>query len=321
MPTLGNHAVLRRVLDGYERQTAAVHRFEVIVVADREEPRIDAVTDAASGRSYRVRVLRGELPGASANRNAGWRAADAPIILFADSDTIPTRDLIAEHLRWHDRIPAAEVGVLGLVRWARGVEVTPFMRWLEYGVQFDYKSIPGTEASWAHFYSSNASVKRAMLERVGGYDDRRLPYGYEDLDWGYRAREHGLRLMFNRRAVVDHWRTMTIENWQTRAPRLAASEWEFCRLHPDVAPWFLNKFREAASHPHARGRAARLTRFVPRRTPWLGEWIWTRADLYWRQQIAPDFIAAWDAIAAGARPVVEPAAAVVAERGGQADAS
>jgi Glycosyltransferase like family 2 len=312
--TLGNYGVLRRVLDGYERQDAPIGSFEVLVVSDRAEPDPAAVEQAIGKRPYPVQRLAGRVPGLSANRNAGWTAARAPIALFTDNDTIPVSRLVSEHLSWHLRFPAEEVAVVGLVRWADGLEVTPFMRWLEDGVQFDFNSIPGEEASWAHLYGANSSIKRRLLERVGGYDEERLPYGYEDLDWGYRARGYGLRVMLNRAAVVEHWRPMTIENWQARAPRLALSEWQFCQLHPDVQPWFQRMFADAAARPSGGRRSASLARFVPRNAPWVGQFVWDRAGLHWRQQIAPHFLRAWEAIASGEPPELQPAASVLAER-------
>jgi GT2 family glycosyltransferase len=314
VPTLGNHAVLARVLDGFASQRAEPGSFEVVVVADCAETAPERVRDAVAERPYPVRLLTGRREGASANRNTGWEAARAPLVLFTDNDTIPTPRLVAEHLDWHLRHPEHEVAVVGPVRWASGLKVTPFMRWLEHGVQFDFDSIHGTEASWSHLYSSNASVTRRLLERVGGFDEERLPYGYEDLDWGYRARAHGLRVLFNRAAVVDHWRVMTVADWQARAPRLATSEWRFCALHPEVPPWFHRMFAEAVALPAGGQRSAAMTRLVPLRTPWLGRWVWARAGLYWRQQIAPPFLAAWDAAAAGSPPSLQPAASALAER-------
>src|SRR5205085_3824209 len=120
-------------------------------------------------------------PGLSANRNAGWTAAQAEIVLFTDNDTIPVPELVAEHLASHAQHARDEVAVAGAVRWARGLKVTPFMRWVEEGLQFDFGSITGERASWAHLYGANASVKRRLLEQVGGYDEERLPYLYEDL--------------------------------------------------------------------------------------------------------------------------------------------
>jgi GT2 family glycosyltransferase len=191
------------------------------------------------------------------------------------------------------------------------------MRWLDDGVQFHFGALEGDEASWAHLYGANSSIKRRFLERVGGYDEERLPYLYEDIDWGYRAREHGLRVLYNRRAIVDHWRPMSLDVWKSRAPMLAATEWQFCQMHPDVAPWFHQKFSDAISRPRARGRGAALARFVPKWLPWLGEKVWFNADVYWRQQIAPHFLTSWDAALAGAPGSVQPDVAVLlAERSG-----
>jgi GT2 family glycosyltransferase len=312
--TLGNHAGLHQVLDGYTRQDAATGTFEVLVVTDRAEPDPAAVDSAIGTRSYPVTRLTGPVPGLSANRNAGWRAARAPVVLFTDNDTVPVPQLVTEHLDWHGRFPQEGTVITGLVRWARGVKITPFMKWLDHGIQFDFHSIHSTEATWAHVYGANSSIKRTFLERVGGYDEARLPYGYEDLDWGYRAREHGLRVMLNRRAIVDHWRTMTVEQWQTRAVRLAASEWSFCELHPEIPPWFHTKFSEAMAAPAQSALAPALARFVPQSTPWLGRRVWSRADLYWRQQIAPSFLATWSEMERGHAPALAPGVSALMER-------
>jgi GT2 family glycosyltransferase len=317
IPTLGNHAVLRRVLDGYDRQTVDPSRFELVVVADQAEPDPDAIDAMLAGRRYDARRLRGTVPGASANRNVGWRAARAPLVLFTDDDTIPVPRLVAEHLDWHARFPAAEFAVLGHIRWAKGISVTPFMKWLDRSVQFDYPSIHGTDATWAHLYSANSSLKRTLLERVGGYDEVRFPYGYEDLDLGYRADRLGLQVKYNRRAIVDHWRTMTVENWQVRAPRLARSERAFCEAYPEIEPYFHAMLMEVAGRPPGGRKAARAARFVPLRTPWIGALVWRTASIHWRQQIAPYFLREWDRIAAGEASGVASAAAALAERGSE----
>ena len=314
LSTLGNHPVLRRVLDGYERQDAPAGSFELIVVADLKEPDVAAVDEVVGERPYPVRRLTGHYPGLSANRNTGWQAARAPIVMFTDNDTIPVRRLVSEHLDSHRRHPDDEVAVSGHVRWAKGIEVTPFMKWLDRGVQFDFKAVRGEEGHWAQLYGANSSIKKRFLERVGGYDEQRLPYLYEDIDWGYRAREHDLRVIYNRRAIVDHWRPMSVEVWQARAPMLAAAEWQFTQMHPDVAPWFWRMFDDAARHPPSGSKARRLARFVPPWVPLLGPLVWRRADLQWRQAIAPHFLVAWEKAAAGelsSQPDVE---ALLSER-------
>jgi GT2 family glycosyltransferase len=290
--TLGNHEGLRRVLEGYADQTES--GFELLICTDFAEPDPDAVTAAIGERPYPVRTVPAELPGASASRNAGWRAASAPLVAFADNDTIPEPDWVAEHLAWHREHPAEEVGVLGLVRWADEVEVTPFMRWLDHGIQFDYPHIEGIDAGWERLYSANVSFKRAFVERVGGFDEVHFPYGYEDLDLGYRLNQIGLRLLFNRTAVAQHLRAFDLDFYERRVRRIAFAEREFVRLHPDVEPFFFNLFSAAIDASPASGRGRALIGRVARSTPLLGARAWASVDLYYRQQLAPAFLEAWE---------------------------
>jgi len=296
IPTLGSYGTLARVLDGFARQDARPGSFEVVLVVDAAEPDPPAVAEAVGARSFPLRRLTGSIPGASANRNAGWRAARAPLVLFCDNDTIPVARNVSEHLAWHRRHPAEEVCVLGHVRWAPELAVTTFMRWLDRGMQFDFGSIAGAEATWGHFYTANASVKRTFLERVGGFDSERLPYPYEDTDWAYRASRLGLRVLYDRRAVVDHLRTMDLEFWKQRAHRVARAEHQFSRLHPELPPWYHGVFSHALTLPRPRGRGLRLAPYVPPWVPWLGPRVWYSVDVTYKQALAPPFLAAWDEI-------------------------
>jgi GT2 family glycosyltransferase len=304
--TLGNYPTLQRVLDGYSHQKAPRASFDVLVVTDAADPQPDAVERAIGVRPFPVRRITGPVPGLSANRNAGMRAADAPLILLTDNDTIPVPRLISEHLRWHARYPEEECGVLGRVRWARELEVTTFMRWLDTGIQFDFANIKGVEAGWGRFVGANVSLKRSFASRVGDFDQEHFPYGYEDTDWAYRAGKLGFRLFYNRRAVVDHVRPMTLEFWKKRARRVAVAEHTFLRVHPEMAPWFHGLFSEAAAKPAVRGRGVGLAPFVPRRVPWLGARVWQSIDTFYKQTLAPNFLSAWDEADKGGDRVAQP---------------
>jgi hypothetical protein len=87
---------------------------------------------------------------------------------------------------------------------------------------------------------------------------------------------------------------MDLAMWQRRVVRIARSEAAFVRMHTEVAPYFHDLFSDAARHHPARGRAARLARWIPPGTPVLGRRVWDVADIYWRQQLAPAFFAAWN---------------------------
>ncbi|HEX8105080.1 MAG TPA: glycosyltransferase [Solirubrobacteraceae bacterium] len=293
IPTLGRAGKLARVLDRLAAQAAPP--FEVVVAPDAAESDRAGLEAVLAGRPLALTVATPARPGASAARNAGWRAAAADVVLFLDDDVLPEPGLLAAHAAAHRADPGEAAGVLGHVRWARGLRVTPFMRWLERGIQFDFGTIAGTDAGWGRFYTANASVKRALLERAGGFDEVNLPFGYEDLDLALRMRAHGFRLRYERAASAEHLHPMDLALWRRRMPRIAAAERRFCALHPEIAPYFHDRLADALRWPPLRGRAARLAGLVPPGTPRAGPYVWTRADVYWRQQLAGPFMAAWRA--------------------------
>lgn len=300
IPTLGRAGALRDVLDGLSRaKVTPASDFEVVIALDAQaDP--DGVGDLEPG-GIASAVVQASVTGASGARNAGWRSTSSPLILFLDDDIVPGSDLIAQHLAWHERHPEREVGVLGHVRWSRHVKVTPFMRWLETGIQFDYGTIRSVEVEWQRFYSANVSVKREMLELVGGFDEERFPYGYEDLELARRMSEHGFRLLYNRDAVAEHMKTESLEGWRRNLRRIAQAERLMTTLYPDQPAYFYNRFRAAAELPRSHGRFARLVRFVRPGTPWLGPRVWRSYDFVCTQRLAPEFLAEWETAALAGR--------------------
>jgi GT2 family glycosyltransferase len=294
IPTLGRHELLGGVLDRLERQSVGSSAFEVVVVADARASGVDRIRSLAASRPYPARALVAARAGASAARNHGWGAAQAPLVLFLGDDVLPGEALVAEHLDWHTRHPDPGTGVLGHVEWSRELRVTPFMRWLEQGIQSSYATIDGREAGWWHFYTTNASLKRELLDRAGGFDEE-IPFLYEDTDLAKRMHSLGFRLLYNSAARAEHHHPSTLEDWRGRMALIAAAEHRFCRKHPDSDPYFLNLFREAQRRPRATTAGARLARYVPRRFPWLGTRVWASARGHYLQELAPAFMEAWAA--------------------------
>jgi GT2 family glycosyltransferase len=272
IPTLGRSPALPAVL----RRLRGV---EVLLVADPA----GIVPAAPPG----VRLLRAERPGASAARNTGIAAATEPVVLFLGDDVVPRRDLLARHTRFHERRPEREAALLGRVFYRRP---TSFMRWLERGVQTNYRSIEAYgRAGWGHFYTTNVSVKRDLLEEAGGFDES-LPFLYEDLDLGRRLADLGMDLVYDRDAAGEHRHRTTLEDWRGRMEAVGEAERAFTDKHPDVEPYFRERFKPS----QARGRGARLARVVPPGMPWLGPKVWASAETYYGSELHAAFMRGWD---------------------------
>jgi GT2 family glycosyltransferase len=297
IPTRHRREPLARTLAALEAQTVDPAQFEVVVVGDPSDDldAVDAVVDAPR-RRMATQVVTGVADNASASRNAGWQRATAPLVAFLGDDIIATPELLALHLARHDRDGDPMTGVLGRVRWASELRVTTFMQWLDRGVQFDFGALEGRDrADWWHLYTANVSIPRAALERVGGFDAERYPFLYEDLDLGRRLNlTGGFRLLYEPRAVGDHLHAPTLEEYRGRIAAVAAAERRWVADDPGHVAYFHDKFATAAQQPPARGRGRLLARWVRPGTPVLGRRTWDSVDVFYRQQLAPEFLAAWD---------------------------
>lgn len=298
IPTFRRPDALERTLAALERQTVDPAVFEVIVVDDPvdDDPAAVASAIGADRRPFVAEQLHRDARGVSSARNAGWRAARAPLVLFLGDDIVADEDLLEVHLARHEADPDPLLGVLGHVRWHEDLSVTPFMIWIEHGIQFNYPSIQGDQAHWGHFYTANVSLKREALERVGGFDADRFPFLYEDLDLGRRLFDLGFRLRYEPRARGRHWHESRPEDWEGRMAATARAERTWVQRYPGERPYFRDLLADAVARPAMRGRAAALLRFVPRGFPWLGPRVWFRADIHFRQRLAPAFLRAWEEV-------------------------
>lgn len=291
IPTYRRAAVLRRTLDRLEGQ--ADDRVQVIVVDDARDDDPDAVARAvdADARPFPARVVHRHAPGVAAARNAGWRAATAPLVLFLGDDILADPGLVAGHLAAHGRWPQESVAVLGNVRWAAELKVTAFMRFLEEGAQFDYAHMQAGDVGWGRLYTSNVSFKRSLLAAVDGFDES-FTFGYEDLELGRRLHDRGLRLVYEPALGAEHLHPTTLADWERRMAAAAPAERAMVARHPDVAPYFHDALRGWRGQ-RSSARAARLADVVPARLPVVGPRVHAAARAHWKVTLADAFFSGW----------------------------
>src|SRR5512143_3115673 len=118
IPTYNRRDVLAKVLDGYLNQSAIDRIGELVIVDDGSTDGTRSMVERfTSQATFPVRYLWQPNKGPAAARNTGIREARTDLILLTDSDIVPHRDLVAEHLRWHEQHPEPETAVLGYVTW------------------------------------------------------------------------------------------------------------------------------------------------------------------------------------------------------------
>ena len=291
VPTLGRPAELARTLERLAAQRDAP-AHEVIVAADAAEPDVERVRAIAGGH----RVVVAERPGVSAARNAGWRAASAPVVVFLGDDILAEPGLLAAHAAVHAGEPAETVAAQGHVRWADELPRTPFMAFLDEGRwQFDFPGPQERDAGWGRLYACNLSIKRALLERAGGFDED-FTWGYEELELARRLRDLGLDLRWAPEARAEHLHEPALAAWRDRMRRVARAERQMTERHPDVEAFFAARAERIAARPGS-GRGRLLVRAFPNQPR-----VRASAFTHYERELAEAFLAAWRA------PAVDPSA-------------
>jgi glycosyltransferase involved in cell wall biosynthesis len=188
---------LAGLLDALRAQT--VTDFEVVIVDDASTDATPQVLAAAHARGdLSLTILRHETSrGPAAARNAGWRAARAPIVAFTDDDCRPSPAWLEAGLRAMAATAngTGEAIVQGLTEPdpEEAGRLGPFSRSL---------NVPALD----HWYATaNMFYARATLERLGGFDEVTFSGpGGEDTDLAWRAIRAGVPTAFSPEARVWH---------------------------------------------------------------------------------------------------------------------
>jgi GT2 family glycosyltransferase len=184
---------LPALVKALEAQTLPPDQFEVVIVDDGSTDGTTAtLQELAAGSPLRIVPLRNDVNrGIAAGRNAGWRAALAPLVAFTDDDCIPGPRWLEAGLAAFDGGAEVVVGRTvpppGEERLADG----PFARAI---VVEDVQ----------YFETCNVFYRRADLEAAGGFDESFGTHGGEDVDLGLRVKKLGRTARFAPTAVVYH---------------------------------------------------------------------------------------------------------------------
>ncbi len=179
---------IERAIASLEGQTGAPP-FELVVVDNGSHDETPAVLEAAHARAaMAMTIVREPNPNRAAARNRGIAATRYPLVLFVDDDVWLPPKFLAAHLQAHRDIfwrvvtgPIVNIPV---------AEARPRPSAANY--------------SNAFFCTCNASVPRAALAAVGGFDESFDLYGWEDTDLGMRLRAHDVGRRFAWDAFLYH---------------------------------------------------------------------------------------------------------------------
>jgi glycosyltransferase involved in cell wall biosynthesis len=260
VPTLNRRESVLRLLRALETQSLPASDYEAIVVVDGST---DGTAEAIDAHRAPFALRRVSLPrsGRAAARNAGARAAAAPIVQFLDDDMEPSPGMVAAHLERHRRGDAT--GVVGAVPIVVPDGASSVVRYRARGFARKLERLAGRRDA-LHFndvFAGNVSMARETLLAAGGYDEGFRVYGHEDYELSLRLTRAGHRFVYEPAALAQQHYEKTFRELAADVQSEGRTAAEFARRHPDaVSSLSLGAFSRRSLV--ARARLALLLAFA-----------------------------------------------------------
>lgn len=238
IPTVNRRdSVLRTVRSALQQEFAASESEIIVVIDGKDDGTAMALQSLAAGSRLRVLELE-KNRGPAAARNAGWRAATGDLVIFLDDDMICTPGVVGAHVASH--VEAADawklVGMGGIYAPPMekpGLATETFLQGLGavYLQHRDHPNEPWPTDVWSF---ANTSVARAVLEGVGGFDERFRKR--EDAELGVRLRKAGVQQRFLSGAVAYQSSKKSVQELVHDAEVSGEYDLLFMRTHPGCIP-------------------------------------------------------------------------------------
>lgn len=259
-----------------------------------QDDTLQATEDAAKAIGLDVKIL--PLPwnrGWSAGNNAGWRESHGEFVVFLNPDTEVTPNFITELVK--PMIDDPTVGITGSKMYYpntkrmqhAGAMIRPNGMTWHFGWE-EEDTGQYDELREVHYVTgAGIGVRRAVLEKLNGFDEDYFPAYYEEVDFATRTRKHGWRILFVPTAVMYHHESYCYKvnspSFRTQYERMriryllknyGLREW-LTQIIPAEIKWYRPKYNAGAKgfwHDQIQAYFAAIPwliqRKILRRPPW-----------------------------------------------------
>jgi len=233
VPTFQRRDSVLRLLRSLGAQTFPKGAFDVVVSVDGST---DGTAKAvrAHAAPFGVSVVEGPNRGRAQACNAGIRAARGELLILLDDDMEATAGLVEAHTRAHaGTVRRAVVGAAPIVS---SPASPPFVRYMADGFRARLERLgqPGYRVRFRDTYTGNFSVRRDVLQSVGGFDEGFQVYGHEDYELALRLQAAGVELGYSAEAIAWQHYEKSFAGFARDGTARGRTAVLFAEKHPEV---------------------------------------------------------------------------------------
>lgn len=206
IPTHRRNEKLRTLVEGIASTASDRDAIEVVIVVDGEDPAPLEVAHHLPD-DIAFQGLTKPHAGPAAARNYAIERANGRWIVFYDDDTRVDAHTLPGHLARIRRDPDSPSAHLGRVDWPTELLDSPFRQMLAGTSMLFFWDRMADEQTYGfrHFWTSNLSVRRDLVQEVGGFNEGFPSAMHEDIELGYRLQEaYGMQVHVDRSIFCLH---------------------------------------------------------------------------------------------------------------------
>lgn len=199
--------VLGKVFEAWKKVNAATKYSYEIICSDDESTDHTVDIIKAYMRELPIRLIQNKKGGAGKARNAALEIAIGEIVIFTGDDMFPQENFVNAHYENYIKF-GANIATLGRIEWHPEIKLNHLMKHItEIGCeQFGFIGLPPYQMiDFRHFYTSNISVSKKLLESLDCYFNTDFDkYGFEDIELGYRLQKIGMKIYYDPDILIYH---------------------------------------------------------------------------------------------------------------------
>lgn len=160
-----------------------------------------------------IEILRNEKNlGFASSANKGIKKAKSSIVFLLNNDCYPKKDFLNIILPYFKDKDTLAVSCLEeLNKGKRGRGVGSFKKGL-------FVHQPGSlnKSNTLWVFGASTFYKKEIFKKLRGFDEEFNPFFWEDFDLSYRALKSGYKIYFEKKAIVDHQHSSTINQYYSK---------------------------------------------------------------------------------------------------------
>lgn len=204
IPTYNRERVLLGTLEQVFAQASPPDEVLLVDQTLEHEPDTKAYLARAHDEG-KLRWIKQQPPNLPAARNRALNETSCDVVIFIDDDVVLPIDFVGHHRRNYadPRIAAVAGRTIQIARHRYPKMRSPWPRLMDYKY-FPLNSVERKEGI-ATFIGCNHSVRRALLVKIGGYDENYIGWAFrEDSDAAIRIWKSGGIIVFDPTAELTH---------------------------------------------------------------------------------------------------------------------